>query len=129
MEELETLGFEDKVRRRSQERKKLMKELLAGIEIEEDQEETISIGCVNCLSGPAECIDAQDMITELYPKGANDIIQDNIFMMNERDQELSDLSIGKINTRSMKKNMTRNVIVVPVSLNVMIVQAEENSMK
>ena len=107
VEELETLGFEDKVRRRSQERKKLMKELMTGIEIEEDQEETISIGCVTCLSGPAECIDAQDMLTELYPKEAKDIIQDNIFIMNERDQELNYLNIGKINTRSMKKKMTK----------------------
>ena len=59
---LVTCGLEDNIRKRGQYKKRLMKEL---VEAKENYNQTVSIACLNCDGMAGECIEAQDMITQL----------------------------------------------------------------
>ena len=90
-----TCGLEDKIRKRGQDKKSLMKELVEG---KENYDQIVSVACLNCDGMAWECIEAQDMITELHPEKCGEIINENIWMLDSADTDMDGASIGQITT-------------------------------
>ena len=67
---LSTAGFENKVREASQNKKRYLTELRENKKIERglEENESVSIGCVNCTGTLLECMDIQESIPEIYPE-------------------------------------------------------------
>ena len=81
---LVTCGLEDKIRKREQDKKKIMKELMEG---KDKDDQIFPIVCLNCDGMVGECVEAQEMITQLYPETSQAIIRENIWILNSFDTE------------------------------------------
>ena len=100
LENLVTCGLEDKVQKRGQDKKKIMKELM---EEKNNDTQIVSIGCLHCDGMIGECMEAQEMINQIYPETPQDIIRENLWILDAYDRDMDESTIGQMTTQSMKK--------------------------
>ena len=101
----------------------MMKQVEAGKE-DKDNKVVLSVSYISCLAEHPECVEYKEIVTELYPEQATVIIQDNIWISNERDKELNIVKVSKI---SMRKKKTKEVSCI--KQNVKVVQMRLNFQK